>query len=287
MSQASRRNFLKFGAAAFAGATLGGPNLAKLLAADAAADASQYGGLVMGIQSYSLRDRSFDKMLEAMKNDLKLHAVEIFPGHLAGTTPPQAMEKLKAHDVVPMSYGVIPFGKDEKANRKHFDLAKTFGLKSLSCDPDDSPETFASLEKLTEEYGIPVGIHPHGPGHKWGSKAQLDKAFEGRSNRIGLCADTGHLIRSGEDPVKICEAYKDRLHELHLKDFAKTEKDGKTDWKDVPASEGSLDVDALVKLLMGMNFKGGVFIEYEGNEPVAAIQKSLARVAEAVKKAKA
>ena len=286
---ASRRSFLKR-SAAFAGALAVGRPLARAALAADAAGSGEFGGLKMGLQSYSLRDRPFDKMLEAMKNDLKLHYVECYPAHLAGRTPPQIKEMLAAANVNMTSYGVIPFKKDEKANRAMFEIAKTYGLKTLACDPADDKETFDSLEKLTEEYGVPVAIHPHGPGHKWGKVEQLNRAFGGRSNRIGLCADTGHLIRAGEDPVKVCEMYKDRLHSLHLKDFKKLDekdKQGNPKWEDVPAGTASLDVDGLVKLLVGQKFAGHVYIEYEGKEPVQAIQQSLARVREAAKNATA
>jgi inosose dehydratase len=272
----SRRSFLKLGAAALAASAVGVP---RLWAADGS---GEYGGLRMGIQSYSLRDRPFDKMLEAMQHDLKLRYVELFPAHMAGRTSPQIKELLKKHNVTAASYGVVPFGKDEKKNREMFEIAKTYGMKNLSCNPEPNDDTFASLEKLTEEYGITVAIHPHGPEDKnWGKIAQLQKGFEGRSTRIGLCNDTGHLIRSNEDPLKACQLFKDRLHALHLKDFNK-------EGKDVPAGQGRLDVDGIVKFLLDKSngFKGTVFIEYEGGEPVEAIRKSLARVKESVKKAK-
>jgi inosose dehydratase len=274
----SRRSFLKLGAAALAASAVGVPRLW------AAEGSEEYGGLKMGIQSYSLRDRPFEKMLEATKNDLKLHYVEVFPAHFTGKSPRQNIDLLKSHDVTVLSYGVIPFSKDEKKNREMFELAKSYGMKNLSCDPDDNPQTFDSLEKLTEEYGITVAIHPHGPGHKWGKISQLERAFKGRSNRIGLCNDTGHLIRSDEDPVKACETFKDRLHALHLKDFKKL---GEGKWEDVPAGQATLDVDGVVKFLLANHFKGGVFIEYEGGKPVESVQQSLARVKEAVKKARA
>src|SRR5208337_528953 len=35
----------------------------------------------------------------------------------------------------------------------------------LTVDPD--PDSFDLLDKLVEEYGIPIGIHNHGPGHKY------------------------------------------------------------------------------------------------------------------------
>ncbi|MDB5295965.1 MAG: sugar phosphate isomerase/epimerase, partial [Phycisphaerales bacterium] len=263
----------------------------RLAAADApASPAGEYAGLKFGIQSYSLRDRPFDKALAALKDDLKLKFIEVYPNHLTGRSPDQVKEMLAAAGVAMTSYGVVPFKKDDAANRKLFELARTYGLKTLACDPDDNKETFDSLEKLTEEFGVPVAIHPHGPAHKWGKVEQLKKAFDGRSPRIGLCADTGHLIRAGEDPLKVCELFKDRLHSLHLKDFKKLDtkdKQGNDNWEDVPAGTANLDVDGLVKLLVGLKFAGHVYIEYEGKKPVESIEQSLARVREAAKKATA
>ena len=92
----SRRTFLKLAAATLAAAA-GTPALS------AAEGSDEYGGLRMGIQSYSLRDRSFEKMLEAMQNDLKLRYVELFPQHMAGKSPPQIKELLKKHDVTAAS----------------------------------------------------------------------------------------------------------------------------------------------------------------------------------------
>jgi len=69
---------------------------------------------------------------------------------------------------------------------------------------------------------------------------------------------------------------------MHLKDFKKVG----DKLEDVPAGEGQLNVDALVKKLIEYKFDGAMSIEYEGKDPVANVQKSLARIKEAVKKAK-
>ena len=242
-------------------------------------NASKYDGLTLGIQSYSLRDRSFAKMLEALVDPLGLAAVEIFPGHIQGQSPRAIAEQLAAKNVKAMSYGVVGFGIDDAKNRKEFELAKALGLSNLSADPDPDPKCFESLEQLTEEFGVTIAIHPHGPGHRWGKREQLEQAFKDRSTRIGLCGDTGHLIRAGEDPLTILRAFADRLHAIHLKDFKKLEGDNK--WQDVPAGDATLDVAGIIRFLKDSQFKGGVFIEYEGDHPVEAIQTSLARVAQA------
>ena len=281
----SRRSFLKLGAAALASAAMAGgrfPDLA--LAAEESAKSDEFGGLKMGLQSYTLRDRSFDKMLEAMKDDLKLHYVELYPAHLIGLTHKLALEKLKAADVKMLSYGVIGFSKDESQNRKMFDLAKDLELTNLTCDPD--PDSFDVLDKLTEEYGITAAIHDHGPGHRWGKIDTIEAAIKDHSKKIGLCCDTGHFIRAGEDPLRAVEVFKDRLYEVHLKDF---KKEGNK-WEDVPAGDASLNVDGLVKALLANKYSGGVLIEFEGQKkddpsyPVKASEISLGRVREAVKK---
>src|SRR5688572_5757189 len=101
-NHASRRSFLKFGAAALAGATL-----TRSLPAFAA-DAADFAGLKMGAQSYTFRSMSFAKCCEAMKG-LGLKHVEIFPGHIAGLTPTQVKETLASNNIEFASYGVIPF----------------------------------------------------------------------------------------------------------------------------------------------------------------------------------
>lgn len=284
----SRRSFLKLGAAALASAAVAGSGISRLArAADEESKPDAYGGLKMGIQSYTLRDRSFDRMLQAMKDDLKLHYVELYPAHLIANPPKQAVEKLAAADVTALSYGVVGFSKDETANRKVFDLAKELKLVNISCDPN--PDSFDVLDKLTEEYGITAAIHDHGPGHRWGKIDVIHNAIKDHSKKIGLCCDTGHFIRAGEDYLRAIEVFKDRLYEVHLKDF---KKEG-NNWEDVPAGDANLNVEAVVKALLDLKYTGGVLIEFEGQKrgdpsyPVKAAETSSERVREAVKKLKA
>src|SRR5947209_5774991 len=125
----SRRNFLGAGAATLAGLALApsrgfaaGPPAAAAPAVPAAADL--FDGLPLGVQSYTFRDRSVEKALEAIAKDLKLRHVEFYPGHLTGHSPKQVKELLAAHGVTATALGVVHFGKDAEANRKHFELAK-------------------------------------------------------------------------------------------------------------------------------------------------------------------
>ena len=296
----SRRSFLRLGAAAvaaspFAGVFAGcaaddddasaesaaGKDSGKNLgSASRATPSGEYGGLPMGIQSYTLRSLSFDRAIETIAKELKLKEVEIFPGHHPGMAPPQVREKLDAAGLRASAYGVVPFKKDIDANRKFFEVGKVLGVRSISCDPD--PDAFDSLDTLCEEYGIAAAIHPHGPGHRWALIKTMHDAVKDHHKLIGLCNDTGHLIRAGEDPVEACHVFKDRLYGVHFKDFKKVG-DGK--WEDCVTGEGLLDVDGLTKALVGMKFKGPVSLEYEGGDPVNASKKCLDRIKQAAKKA--
>jgi inosose dehydratase len=238
----------------------------------------------MGIKGYTLRDRSFDKMLKAVKDDLKLHYIELGPTHIFGMPPKTVLEKLKAAEVKALSYGIVGFTKDEAASREPFDLAKELGMVNLTCDPD--PDSFDSLDKLTDEYGITAAIHNHGPSHRWGKIDTIARAIKDHSRKIGLCCDTGHFIRAGEDPLRAIEVFKDRLHEIYLNDF---KKDGAT-WAEVPAGDAGLNVEGLVRAILALKFTGGVLIEFQGQKtgdptyPVTASEASLGRVRDAVKK---
>jgi inosose dehydratase len=286
----SRRSFLKRSTATALAASFAGsfPALAADVAAGgSAASDAEYGGLPMGIQTYTLRSLSFEKALETSARVLRIKEVEIFPGHHPGLTPPQVREKVESYGLKVSAYGVVPFTKNMDANRKYFETGKILGLRSLSCDPDK--DAFDNLDKLVEEYQIAAAIHPHGPGAKWVKIQQIWDAVKDHHKLIGLCNDTGHLIRAQQDPVEACHVFKDRMYGVHFKDFKKNGKDrnGNDKWEDCVLGDGELDVEKLVSTLLDMKFRGALSLEYEGGDPVEASKKCLDRVKQAAKKARA
>ena len=274
----SRRSFLKVSGATAVAAALSVPIPA--LGADDQAGSSDYAGLPMGIQTYTLRSLSFDKALETTAKVLNLKEVEVFPGHHAGLSPKQTREKVESYGLKIAAYGVVPFTKNIDANRKFFEIGKTFGLRSLSCDPDR--DAFDNLDKLVEEDQIAAAIHPHGPGAKWVKTQQIWDAVKDHHKLIGLCNDTGHLIRAGEDPVEACHVFKGRMYGVHFKDFKKT---GNGKWEDCVLGDGELKVDKLVRALLEQNYRGSLSLEYEGGDPVEASKRCLDRVKQAAKAA--
>lgn len=276
MTRLSRRRLLSLAAGGTVAATFPWPRRAK------AAEP----GFVLGMQSYSLRSFPVDKALDDIQ-ELGLHSVEFFNAHLAINSTQQQIdqmkEKLARHNIKLYAHGVNGFGKDHEANRRTFEFAKKAGIRNISADP--TPEAFDSLDKLVEEFDIRIAIHNHGPGARYDKVDDVLKAVQGRHKHIGACADLGHYIRSGEDPVKAIRMLEGRLFGIHLKDFDEPKKNA----KGVILGKGQLDVVEVFKALKKVNFPadGALSIEYEehADNPMPDLRECVAVAREAEKKA--
>ncbi len=273
-SNLSRRDLLRTASLGVAGAVL------SPLAASAQKRQSPYGPFKMGIQSYSLRNFKVDEAL-AKTQELGLTYWEAYSAHVPLVTDPVQVQailaKLKAANVKLLGHGVTSFGMDTAKNRQVFEAAKALGVETISADPD--PKAFDLVEALTEEFKINIGIHNHGPGHRWDKLSQVADALKGRSRRMGVVADLGHFLRSGENSVQVVEVLADRVHGIHLKDV-------KDKTKFTILGKGDMDVVGVLKALRAIKFTGVLALEYEENpqNPMPDIQECLAVVREAVQK---
>lgn len=245
--------------------------------AGAAEAASGKSPLKLGIQLYSLRGYPVDQALEHAQQ-LGFEQVEFYSGMLPLDASAEQIAAIRSQvEKLGMSisaHGVNSFGKDSAANRKTFEFAKALGIKNISADPD--PESFENLDDLVKEFDIRVAIHNHGPGHRYNKVVDVLHAIEGHDARIGACADLGHFIRSGEQPVEVIRLLKGRLYGIHLKDFAEMKKDA----KGVVLGKGHLDTRAVFAALIDTGFPadGAVSLEYEENpdNPIAEIRECVA-----------
>ncbi|MGZ4972921.1 MAG: sugar phosphate isomerase/epimerase family protein, partial [Limisphaerales bacterium] len=106
---------------------------------------------------------------------------------------------------------------DEAECRKGFEFARKMGFDIIVSEP--KPDALDIVEKLCKEFNIKVAIHDHPqPSHYWNPQTVLD-AIKGRSPLIGACADTGHWVRSGLDPVACLKQLQGHIICLHFKDL--------------------------------------------------------------------
>jgi sugar phosphate isomerase/epimerase len=267
----TRRRFLQ---ASAAGAAVG------LAAAPAPAqDAPQesrtdpFGGFIVGVQSYTFRNFNLEQALQRI-HDLGLHYVELTRGHLPSTSTPAqiraALNLCHRFQITPVAYGVESFTANHDANRRLFDFAHALGIRTLSADP--TPDSFDSLDRLTAEYNISIGIHPHGPQgrnlHRWYSAEVIMEAVRNHDRLIGTCLDTGHLIRAAQppfnrrlDPAAQVRVMGSRNFGMHLKDHDNQAQPP----RDVVFGRGALNVLEVLRALRAAHFHGYLSIEYEAN----------------------
>ncbi len=132
------------------------------------------------------------------------------------------------------------------------------GLQNIVSEPKE--EQIPLISKLCDEYKINVAIHNHpNPSHYWNPDILLS-AIKGASPRIGACADVGHWIRSGLDPIECLKKLEGHVIEFHMKDL--NEK-GVRKAHDLPWGTGISNIPAIMQEMKRQNFKGVISIEYE------------------------
>jgi len=179
-----------------------------------------------------------------------------------------------------VNMGVVKPSLDEDATRKIFEGAKRLGITVLVAEPETHGKTeelgpvMDVVEKFAKEFNIKVAIHNHPqPSFYWSPETVL-AAVQGRSPLLGACADVGHWVRSGLDPVESLKKLEGRVIALHFKDLNEKSKAA----HDVPWGSGISNTKGMLAELKRQKFKGAICVEYEHNW-----ENSLPEIAESVK----
>lgn len=171
-----------------------------------------------------------------------------------------------------VNIGVVSLGTNEESNRKIFEFARKTGVDTLVAEPPQ--ESLDLVERLCVEYQIKVAIHNHPkPSRYWNPQTVLD-AVKGRSPLLGSCADIGHWMRSGLEPLECIQLLEGRIICLHFKDLT-----GKSpEAHDVPWGTGKSNARGIMQELKRQKFRGAFCIEYEYHW-----ETSIPEIAECVK----
>jgi sugar phosphate isomerase/epimerase len=227
-------------------------------------------GWRLSMQAYTFhRDTFFEAVDKTAALGLKY--IEMFPGQrvseddgastnfdMSAETRRKVKEKLRDAGLELVNYGVVGAG-DEAGWRSLFEFAKDMGIETIVSEPRQ--EHMDLIEKLCEEFKINVAIHNHPrPTHYWNPDTVL-KAVEGRSKRIGACADSGHWMRSGLNPIECLKKLEGRIVSLHFKDLNESGPEA----HDVPWGTGAGDANGMLAEVKRQGVKGVFSIEYEHN----------------------
>jgi inosose dehydratase len=283
MSKTTRRQFLATSVAAAGAAWLASPRLGQ--ASDQVLT-KPYSGFRVGLQSNVLS--AFSPQLEIMAGHiakLGLHWVEFAHWHYEVTEDADRISEVQAllarHDLRMEAYFLGEIKADAPQLRRTFEFARRNRVSVLVGQPTE--EAFPLLDALVKEFDIKIGVHNYGPGHRFDRISDLVKAVNSWDKRIGFCLDTGHAMRSGENPVEAVRVLGSRLHGVHLREHAAVRRDPQP--PETIIGEGALDLESFCRTLRNVSFSGPISLEiyYNPKEPLEPLRKSLANLAAAAR----
>ncbi|MGV3761075.1 sugar phosphate isomerase/epimerase family protein [Parapedobacter sp.] len=228
-------------------------------------------GWQLSAQTYTFNRFTF---FEAVDKTLGagLNSVEAYPGQKLGggmegvmdykmdaTKRKAILKALRKKGVKICAFGVVN-GNNEEEWTQIFEFAKAMGVKVINTEPN--AKSMPMIGRLADQYKIKVGIHNHPePSHYWNPEVVLDAIAAANSKYVGACADIGHWVRSGLDPVESLKKYDGYLVSLHFKDLSEKSPEA----HDVHWGTGVCNVEGVIAELKRQGFKGNISAEYEHN----------------------
>lgn len=227
-------------------------------------------GWKLGTQAFTFNRFTFFEAV-AKTASCKLDYIEAYPGqeigggiegkmdyHMEPAKREQILQLLKKNHVKMAAFGVI--GADSEAEWiKIFEFGKAMGIETITAEPNE--KDMQLISDLCDKYKINVAIHNHAKPSRYWNPDILLNAVKGKSKRLGMCADLGHWVHSGLDPLECIKKAEGRVLHLHLKDLNGTDENA----HDVHWGTGATNIDAVIKELKRQKFKGIISAEYEYN----------------------
>jgi sugar phosphate isomerase/epimerase len=266
--------------------------------------------VLLGIQTYSFRDRPLDAAILGMK-ELEIKNCELWQGHLEprelmwdpNSTPEQVKQKreelkkwrsqvdlekiagirkkITGNGIKIQAYNCgIKENSTDKELENIFKITQALGTNILTTSA--TVNIMPRLDKYAKKYKIYVGMHNHDHTenpNEFATPVSFFNGMKGNSEYIKINLDIGHFTASNFDPLKfISENHKDIVC-IHLKD--RLENKGPV----VPYGEGDTPVAEILQLLKEKNWNIAANIEYEyhGKDTMKEMQKSVAYCRQALK----
>lgn len=250
----------------FAAAALAAPLFAKI--------DSRVNGVMLGAQSYSLRNMQLDDAIKAMK-DLGLGYVELWQGH-AEPKDLNKEDRRKWRETVGMDHfadikrkfddaGITiyafnysfrdDFSEGEIA--RGFEMAKALGTDKITASSNVS--TAAKVDPYARKAKVYVGMHNHSnlKDNEFARPEDFARAMEGKSKYIAVNLDIGHFTAANFDPIAYINQNHKRILTLHIKDRKKNQ------GANMEFGQGETPIREVLQLLKTKRYAIPAMIEYE------------------------
>ncbi len=262
---------------------------------------SRYRGVLVGVQSYSFRDRDLDGLIAGM-DELGLTSCELWEAHVEPRElrTPEAREELRRWRLtVPLdhfrsirerfdSVGIglnsynISFKdhfSDDEIDRG-FVMAKALGVPAITSSAHVN--SVPRIARMAARHGIPVAMHNHSrvDPNEFSSPDDFASAIaKGDGQSITANLDIGHFTAANHDAVAYLREHHDVITTVHLKDRKRD------DGPNVPWGEGDAPIREILTMLRDERWDIPANIEYEyrGDDTVTEVGRCLDYCREALR----
>jgi sugar phosphate isomerase/epimerase len=253
---------------------------------------SRAGGVWIGAQSYSFRDRPLDECLAAMK-DIGLGTCELWSGHvepkidfrkeggreelrnwrLSQAALDRAAEVKRKFDDAGIELHAYNYSfRDDFTDAeiaRGFEIAKILGVKKLTASSNVS--TARRVDPFAKKAKVYAGMHNHSRivPNEFATPEDFTAAMNGMSKYICVNLDIGHFWAANFNPIDYLTQRHDRIVTLHIKDRRKNQ------GPNVVFGEGDTPIKDVLVTLKKHRWPIPAMIEYEykGADTVAEVRK--------------
>lgn len=234
---------------------------------------SKIGGVMLGAQSYSFREKPFDQMLQAFV-DTGLGECELYSPHIEPRLPREELRKWrlsvsldefrnarKKFDAAGVNlYAYNLSFKDDFTDEeidRGFEMAKALGVGLITAS-----STVTSAKRVApfaEKHGIYVAFHGHDNLNDPNEFARPESfaAALAMSKQYRINLDIGHFTAANYDAVDYLQKNHDRIVVLHIKDRQKNQ------GRNTPWGEGDTPIKEVLQMLKREKWPIRAMVEYE------------------------
>ncbi len=280
MNKMNRRDWNKLALAGLAGLMLPG-------CTTSGSSAKGKGGVIIGVQSYSFRDRTLDEAIVAMQQ-VGLKSVELWQGHLEpkGVNREGMKEWRQNQSVAACAAAKEKFAKagitiqafnysfrenfSEEELESGFKMAQALGTNTITCS--STVKVMPRVDVYARKYKTYVGMHNHDhfeDPNEFASPDSFARGMQGASEYIKINLDIGHFTAANFDAVAYIKENHQRIVCLHIKDRKRNH------GANLPFGEGETPIREVLTLLKTEKypFPANIEYEYKGADTVAEVKK--------------
>jgi len=234
---------------------------------------STIGGVLLGAQSYSFREKPLDGVIQAMA-EVGLGECELFAPHVEPrlsrddlrkwrlTVP---LDEIKAVRTKFDNAGIRLYAynlsfndsfTDEEIDRG-FDMAKALGVGVITASATVS--SAKRVAPFADKHNMIVAFHGHSDVKDPNQFAKPEAFAQAlaMSKNFAINLDIGHFVAANYDPVEYIRANHQHILVLHLKDRKRDE------GPNMPWGEGDTPIKQVLQLLKKEKYPMRALIEYE------------------------